>query len=485
MNATAPGAQRLAPLSIVWLQRDLRLGDNPALTSACARGAVIPLYILDDRYGGAQRWWLHHSLESLDRDLQACGSRLLLRRGRPDQVILDLVAETGADLVLWNCGYARAESRREAELVVSLARQGIATANFGASLLVEPQHLSNAQGRPYAVFTAFWKALRAKSDHSRPLPAPERLLAPATWPASDALAAWNLRPTKPDWASGLRAAWTPGEPGACERLATLVDHCLSDYAKLRDRPDRDGSSMLSPHLAFGEISPRLLWHAIATAGDRDARYAAGAEAFLRQLGWREFSHHLLHHHADLPERPLRPGFAAFPWRSDADGLHAWQRGCTGYPIVDAGMRQLWQTGWMHNRVRMIVASFLVKDLMLPWQAGAAWFADTLVDADPASNSANWQWVAGCGVDAAPYFRVFNPVLQGRKFDPDGAYVRRFVPELSRLPSRFIHEPWRASAGILADAGIVLGRDYPQRVVDHGKARERALAAWRLLPRQAA
>ncbi|BBK33077.1 hypothetical protein STHU_37110 [Allostella humosa] len=290
------------------------------------------------------------------------------------------------------------------------------------------------------------------------------------------LAALDLLPTRPDWAGGLRQAWQPGEDGARQRLAAFVRRGLKGYGAGRDRPDRAGTSMLSPHLHFGEISPGTAWTAVDGAGAADPALAADAEAYLRELGWREFSYQLLFHHDDLADAALRPEYGAFPWRDDPAGLAAWQRGRTGYPIVDAGMRQLWQTGWMHNRVRMVAASFLIKDLLLPWQAGERWFWDTLVDADLANNAASWQWVAGCGADAAPFFRIFNPVLQGQKFDPDGSYVRRFVPELARLPDRWVHQPWAAPSAVLADAGVRLGQDYPRPIVDHAAARPRALAA---------
>ncbi len=487
MPSSTPRASSSEPLSIVWLRCDLRLADNPALAGAARRGATVPLYILDDAsgLGGAQRWWLHHSLAALDRDLRDRGSRLVLRRGPAARVIADIIGETGASMACWNdCGDAAAIAR-DLRIQAELAARGVAVERFAAGFLADPGSLSSGAGRPYTVFTPFWKALRARMSPGTPQSAPRRLAAPGRWPRSESLSDWRLLPTAPDWAAGLRETWAPGEANARGRLDQFIDHGLAAYTSARARPDLDGTSMLSPHLAFGEIGPHQVWRAVATAGARDARRAAGAEAFLRELAWREFSHHLLYHHPDLAQRPLRAAFESFPWRDDAAALAAWQRGRTGYPVVDAGMRQLWRTGWMHNRVRMIVASFLVKDLMLPWRQGAAWFHDTLVDADPANNVANWQWVAGCGADAAPYFRVFNPVLQGRKFDPDGAYVRRHVPELARLPAAWIHEPWRAPPSVVSSAGLALGRDYPLPIVDHGVARARAIAAWRGLPRRAA
>ena len=352
-------------------------------------------------------------------------------------------------------------------LARTLARRGVMFHRVRTTTLFLPELLRTRAGTPFAVYTPFARRCLEHGPPQPPSPAPQQIACPPL-PASDRLEDWDLLPRQPDWAGGLRDAWTPGEGGAQACLQRFVRTALPDYAERRDFPGEAGTSMLSPHLRFGEISPAQVWHALPD-GD-------GKPAFLRELLWREFSHHLLSHHPELPERPLRPDFARMPWRDDPPALHAWQRGQTGIPIVDAGMRQLWQAGWMHNRVRMIVGSFLVKHLLLPWQAGEAWFWDTLVDADLANNAANWQWVAGCGTDAAPYFRIFNPVLQGRKFDPDGAYVRRFVPELGALDAPAIHAPWEAPDSVLARAGIRLGRDYPAPLIDLPAGRQRALDA---------
>ena len=471
--------------TILWFRRDLRLADNPALAHAIARGApVAPVFILDEAEqgawapGGASRWWLHGSLEALDRDLRGLGAGgLILRRGPAETVLADLVAETGADAVVWNRRYEPWAVARDQRIKAGLRGRGIEARSFNATLLCEPTDFANQQGMPYRVFTPFWRALRASVPPPAPLPAPAKLAAAPTV-ASDDLDSWELRPAAPDWAAGLREAWTPGEAGAQVRLNAFVDEDLIAYRDRRNLPGRSGTSRLSPHLHFGEVGPWQVWRAATTAATAQTGdpFPAGAETFLSEVGWREFSAHLLFHFPTLPDAPLRPEYDSFPWRRDAKALKAWRQGQTGYPIVDAGMRELWTTGWMHNRVRMIVASFLVKDLLVDWRVGEAWFWDTLVDADLGSNAGNWQWVAGSGADAAPYFRVFNPVSQGEKFDPDGAYVRRWAPELARLPDDLIHAPWTAPDEALAAAGVRLGIDYPHPIVDHAMARIRALDA---------
>ncbi len=468
---------------IHWFRQDLRLEDNPALTAAVASGAsVIPLYILDDetpgqwRPGGAGRWWLHHSLAALDAGLRERGSRLVLRRGVAAGVLPQLVAETGASAVTFTRAYEPCNAALESGIERALDKDGITVRRFGGNLLFEPEAILTGSGGPFKVFTPFYKACLAGPPPKAPVPAPETIPAPGTFPPGDCLEDWDLLPTRPDWAGGLRESWVPGEVGAAGRLDRFLDEAVVRYGTDRDRPDRMGTSRLSPHLHFGEIGPRTVWHRVSLFADADGAAASGAQAFLRELVWREFSHHLLHHWPEFPEAPFRADFARFPWREDPEGLRAWQRGRTGYPIVDAGMRELWETGWMHNRVRMIAASFLVKDLLVPWQDGEAWFWDTLVDADLANNAAGWQWVAGCGADAAPYFRIFNPVLQGEKFDPDGRYVKRWVPELAGLSAKFMHRPWEAPPEVLEAASVVLGGTYPAPIVDHGMARRRALDA---------
>jgi deoxyribodipyrimidine photo-lyase len=471
------------PLPIlVWFRQDLRLADNPALLSAVASGApVAPVFVLDDstpgawRPGGAARWWLHHSLSALQRDLDRLGAPLILRRGPAQQVIPALAAEIGAQAVHWNRCYEPFAIARDRALKLALEGRGIAVRSSNAALLHEPWTVAT-NGRPYRVFTPYHRACLAKGVPDAPLAAPERVTSVAGI-ASDRLEAWELQPSKPDWAGGLRGCWTPGEAGARLRITDFLDHGLASYAERRDEPGEPGTARLSPHLHLGEIGPRQVWHAAEVAAASNPAAARGAEAFRRELIWREFAYHLLYHFPELPEQPFQAAFAQFPWRRDSGLLAAWQRGRTGYPLVDAGMRELWSTGWMHNRVRMVAASFLVKHLLQPWTAGEAWFWDTLVDADLANNAASWQWVAGCGADAAPYFRIFNPVLQGQKFDPKGAYVRRWVPELARLPDRFLHAPWTAPADTLAASGVVPGTTYPHPIVAHDVARRRALEAY--------
>ena len=472
------------PPALVWYRNDLRLADQAALAAAVATGRpVLPVFVHDPDAagpwapGGASRWWLHHSLTALADALAAAGAPLVLRRGNAAMVLATLARETGADTVLAGIGLEPWARRQDAAVAAALAAHGVALRRFRTASLLAPEALRTGSGNGYAVYTPFARAAAAAAAALQPpRPPPVRIRAPTVLPASEPLAAWRLCPTAPDWASGLRAAWTPGEAGAQARLARFLDHALADYATLRDRVDHDATSALSPHLHFGEISTAQLWHAQLwhAAAGADGR---GAEKFRAELLWREFAQHQLRHHPDLPEQPLRPAFAAFPWRQDPSALAAWQRGRTGVPLVDAGMRQLWQTGWMHNRVRMVAASFLVKHLLIPWQAGQAWFWDTLVDADLAANAASWQWVAGSGADAAPYFRVFNPVLQGRKFDPEGRFVRRWIPELAGLETGFIHAPWEAPAAALRRAGVAPGKNYPAPIVDLAAGRARALAAF--------
>lgn len=468
---------------VVWFRQDLRLTDNPALRAACDSGApILPVYVLDDetpgdwKPGGASRWWLHMSLAALGADLAGRGAPLVLRKGKADAVIPALAREVGAAAVHWNRCYEPAAIARDTALKAALTADGLAVESFNAALLREPWTLKTGAGGSFKVFTPFWRALRAAGPPEPALPAPQTVNGART--ASDDLDSWCLLPRRPNWAARFPEAWTPGEAGARARLAAFLDHDLLGYAAQRDRADLSTTSRLSPHLHWGEIGPRQVWQAVETRVAADPAARADADKFLSELAWREFSHHLLFHSPDLPERNWKDAFERFPWTDDESPINSWQRGQTGYPVVDAGMRELWATGFMHNRVRMIVASFLIKDLMIHWRRGEEWFWDTLVDADLANNAAGWQWVAGSGADAAPYFRIFNPVTQGERYDPDGAYVRRWVPELARLPAKHIHAPWDAPALVLEAAGVTLGGTYPLRIVDHAMARTRALEAYK-------
>ena len=443
--------------TILWLRHDLRLDDNPALIAAAARGAVVPAFIWAPEEeapwepGAASRWWLHQSLEKLSAAFAKAGAPLLIRRGPSLEALRKLVKETGATHVAWNRRYEPAVITRDTGIKKALAADGLDVESFNGALLYEPMHVATKEGKPYQVFSPFWRALLGRDEPAEPAAAPKKLKAAEKQPKSVSIESLGLLPTI-DWAGTMRKTWSPGEAGAEKRLERFVERGVADYHRERDRPDHDGTSALSPHLHFGELSPRRAWHAVraAAGGKPVAKLTGGAEAYLRELGWREFASHLLYHFPHTANTPLRADYARFPWAKDPVGLRAWQRGRTGFPIVDAGMRQLWATGWMHNRVRMIVASFLVKDLRITWLEGARWFWDTLVDADLAANTLGWQWAAGCGADAAPYFRIFNPTSQAEKFDPDEAYVKRW-------------------AGV--DAA-----DYPEPIVDHAEARKLALEA---------
>lgn len=453
---------------IMWFRQDLRLSDNPALAAAAKAGTIIPVYILDDvnagawAMGGASRWWLHHSLAALD---EALGGTLAFYHGDARTILPALIAETGATGVYWNRCYEPWRIARDKAI-----KEDIEGAHsFKGCVLHEPWEVLKSDGTPYRVFTPFYKANLARAAFGAPLPAPDAVYAPRPR-SSLSLAGLALLPAAPRWDKKMEPYWIPGEDGAQQRLHDFAEESLSSYKTGRDRPDRPHVSRLSPHLHFGEISPRQVWHHI---GDR-------SEAFTRQLFWREFSISLLYYNPTLPTQPLAQKFTSFPWLRDDAALTAWQRGRTGFPLVDAGMRELWETGTMHNRVRMVVASFLIKDLLIHWTAGETWFWDTLCDADLANNSASWQWVAGCGADAAPYFRVFNPSGQGEKFDPEGDYVRRWVPELAKLPAKYIQTPWDAPDDVLRAAGVILGKTYPRPIVDHARARLRALALYKEL-----
>jgi deoxyribodipyrimidine photo-lyase len=477
---------------VVWFRDDLRTSDHEALSAAVASGApVLAVYVFDEMtqglraLGGASKWWLHHALATLSTKLEGIGGRLDILQGASAPLIDQLCQAGDATACHWSWRIGAAERELDASIKSTLKERGVEAASHEGLLLHQPWKVLTKTGGFFRVYSPFWRALQQVIAPPAPLPAPKKIIA-ADWPKGApprvALADLHLLPTKPDWAGGLRESWVPGEEGARARLTDFLDEAVGTYATDRDRPDRPSTSRLSPYLRFGDISPRQIWHAAKHAADHHPKHTRGIDKFLSEIAWREFAYHLLFHNPDLAHRNYNQRFDAFPWQQpNAAQLQAWQQGRTGYPIVDAGMRELWTTGFMHNRVRMIVASFLIKHMMLDWRLGEAWFWDTLCDADPANNAASWQWVAGSGADAAPYFRVFNPMLQGAKFDPDGDYVRTHVPELAKLPAAHIHAPWEAPQQILDAAGVTLGSTYPKPIVDHAAARQRALAAFQTLP----
>lgn len=468
------------PASIVWFRRDLRLADNLALRKAIEEGGpVICLYIrepgdlLAGANGAAQAWWLHRSLDALDLELRTRGNRLVCLTGDPRHLLDWVVQQTGAAAVFWNRRYDGLGREIDSEIKAGLRARGVRAESSPGFLLHDPTVLKTQQGKHFSVYTPFWKAFEAAYKPPAEVAAPGQIPATELDLDCESIESWKLLPTRPNWASGFESLWQPGETGARILLDRFAADGLDGYGGRRDFPAETHTSRLSPHLAFGEVSPHAVWRAAQAnqQADRD-----DVTRYHKEIVWRDFAWHTLFHNPRLDSVNLDRRFDPFPWRDHDAGFEAWTRGLTGYPIVDAGMRELWATGTMHNRIRMVAASFLIKDLLIDWRKGERWFRDTLLDADMASNPFNWQWVAGCGADAAPFFRIFNPVLQGEKFDPEGRYVRRWCPELGALPDKFLHRPFEAPVDILRKAGLTLGEEYPRPIVDHFKAKDAALEA---------
>lgn len=467
--------------TILWIRKDFRIQDNSALYQAIeAGGPVIPVYIWapDEAKhwvpGGASKWWLHKSIEAFAEQWEALGGKLILRQGNSSlEVLQDLIDSTGATRVYWNRRYEPDLRKVDSVIKRTLREASVDVRSFNSCLLNEPHTTSTGTGQPYKVYTPYWKSVKDRELEKPVQPDLEMLNFPTEFPRSEALDGFNLLP-KIQWYRSFYPHWDVGEAAAKERLKTFLEKAVEHYDTDRDCPDIEGTSCLSPYLHWGQIGPRQIAAALKARFDLRSK---GPQVYLKEVYWREFAYNVLYHFPHTQDSPLREEYADFPWKHDDALIKAWQKGQTGYPIVDAGMRQLWETGWMHNRVRMIAASLLVKHLLQDWKVGAEWFWDTLVDADLASNSLGWQWSGGCGADAAPYFRVFNPIIQGKKFDTDGDYVRRFVPELRKLPAEYIHCPWEAPAAVLERAGVDLGGNYPEPVIEHSKGRERALKAF--------
>ena len=475
-------------ITIVLFRQDLRLHDHPALTAAAQRGAVIPVFVLDDEacgdwaLGGASRWWLKQSLMNLGSTIAQSGGELILRRGDTLTALIDIQSQSGADAIYFSRQYQPWSAAMEKAINETFSEDGVEVKRYSGTLLHEPGSVLTGSGTGFKVFTPFWRAA-LKLPVATPLPSPSVNWSNAVSSSED-LNSWVLDPAEdagvPDWAAGWEDIWEPGEDGAHNALEAFLDAPVAHYSEGRDLPARRYTSRLSPHLKFGEISPRQVWASAQQRKLSAPQWTSAIDKFLAEIGWREFCYQLIDLFDAMPDRPFKDQFAGFPWDNSEEHLKAWQRGMTGYPIVDAGMRELWQTGFMHNRVRMIVASFLTKHLLVHWLEGERWFWDCLLDADIASNACSWQWVAGSGADAAPYFRIFNPIAQGQKFDPEGEYVKRWCPELTDMPKKFVHAPWEAPAMTLASAGVELGKTYPEPIVDHKTARQGALDAYEVI-----
>ena len=472
--------KKTEPIIIIWFRRDLRLRDHTPLLKALKQAressnAILPLYILDTlspkaiKLGGASKWWLHHSLQDLQKNLKQKGSDLILRSGPAVDVLRELTKEVPVKAIYFHHSVLPGEVELESDIAKLCEELSIECKRFKGELLFQPNTIKTGSNTPYKVFTPFWRACLEKEPPSKPLPEPEQIPPSNKLPKSEELVSLNLLPTNPNWATGFEERWQPGESHVDRVVDTFISNAMGDYKKNRDYPAIEGTSKLSPYLTFGNISIRELWHAVE--GKK------GADFYQRELGWREFCYHLLSHWPETIEHPFQEKFKNFTWEDNTEYLNAWQQGQTGYPIIDAAMRQLWQTGWMHNRLRMIVGSFLVKNLRQNWHHGADWFWETLLDADLANNTGGWQWVAGTGADAAPYFRIFNPVTQSEKFDKEGTFIKEFIPELKALPSKHIHNPTAAPKEILEQAGVILGKTYPYAIVDLKVSRQKALDAY--------
>lgn len=464
----------MSTTAIAWLRSDLRIADNPALSAAASHGdKVVALYIHEEDPGvrppgSAGQWWLHQSLVSLAADLASIGIVLEVRRGLAGAVIDAIVEQRKADAVFWNRRYAPGERTVDEAVKDQLKSRGVKAESFAANVLHEPWTIQTGQGKPYSVYSPFWKTLRGMSIEA-PLrrPAAREAIEP---PVVDA----DYR--QPRWADKLGQHWSIGEAAAHKSLSDFLDDKVADYPAGRDVPAQNATSRMSPHLRHGEISPRQIWHAAMSASHAHHGRAAMIDKYLSELGWRDFNYHQLYHREDIATKPMQPKYAGMQWRDAPDDLAAWEAGQTGIPMVDAGMRELWETGYMENRVRMLTASLLTKNMLIDWRDGEAWFWDCLVDGDMANNPGNWQWVAGSGLDAAPYFRIFNPVTQGEKFDSSGLYVRQWMPELAQLPDKYVHRPSEAPAEVLQAAGVSIGGNYPAPIVDLKATRTRALEA---------
>jgi len=464
--------------TLIWFREDLRLYDNPALHHGASMGEVLPVFIYPQGLGGASYWWLHHSLLRLMAELSARGLELILKTGEPHKVLADVCRDAKIDQLVWNRVYSPKGIEQGLRVKAQLNTM-VDIASFNGQLLIEPTQVMTKKSTPFKVFTPFWRACRASLNPS-PLVEVPKLTGVKHAIASESIDDWGMQPRQPDWSGGLAQRWQPGEQGAQQRWASFLPDTLAQYSQGRDFPAKHNTSYLSPHLAFGEISPKQIWFDTLEALANNVIDSQNANKFLSELGWREFSRYLLVHFPHMIDQPFNNRFREFPWQDNDKLLKLWKKGLTGYPIVDAGMRELWHTGYMHNRVRMITASFLTKHCLTHWQSGMEWFWDTLVDADIANNTVSWQWASGCGADAAPYYRIFNPILQGEKFDKEGDYIKHWIPELRELPQKYISKPWEADIMTLNVAGVRLGENYPHPIVDHKQAREKALRCYQAM-----